>query len=185
MSHATNCIKLSRDCASVRIPSGEAYQLASGTEVFLSQELGGSFTVRTDQGLFRIEAKDGDALGRADEDGAGHPKPRDDQDRPFTEALAWEALRTCFDPEIPVNIVDLGLIYDMRSEARQDGLQRVEVKMTLTAPGCGMGPVIADEVDRKINGLEGIEEVSVQLVWEPMWTRDMMSEAAQLELGMF
>jgi len=184
MSHATNSIKLSRDCASVRIPSGEAYQLASGTEVFLSQELGGSFTVRTDQGLFRIEAKDGDALGRANEDASGHPQPGADQDRPFTEALAWEALRTCFDPEIPVNIVDLGLIYDMRSEARQDGLQRVEVKMTLTAPGCGMGPVIAGDAQEKLLNVPGVGEATVEIVWDPPWHQSMITPEGKKALGL-
>ena len=93
-------------------------------------------------------------------------------------------IKTIFDPEIPVDIVELGLIYDLSIENGKSG-REVNIKMTLTAPGCGMGPVIADEVDRKINGLEGIDNVSVELVWEPMWTRDMMSEAAQLELGMF
>ncbi|MEC7200461.1 MAG: putative Fe-S cluster assembly protein SufT [Verrucomicrobiota bacterium] len=184
MSHATNSIRLTRDCASVRIPSGEAYQLASGTEVFLSQELGGSFTVRTDQGLFRIEAKDGDALGRANEDASGHSQPGAHQDRPFTEALAWEALRTCFDPEIPVNIVDLGLIYDMRSEARQDGLQRVEVKMTLTAPGCGMGPVIAGDAQEKLLNVPGVGEATVEIVWDPPWHQSMITPEGKKALGL-
>jgi len=94
-----------------------------------------------------------------------------------------EGCRTVYDPEIPVNIVELGLIYDLRIEEIKEG-KSVEIKMTLTAPGCGMGPVIADEVDRKVNGIDGIENVSVELVWEPMWSRDMMSEEAQLELGM-
>ena len=99
------------------------------------------------------------------------------------EKQIWDQLKTCYDPEIPVDIVELGLIYDLSIENGKSG-REVSIKMTLTAPGCGMGPVIADEVDRKINGLEGIDDVSVELVWEPMWTRDMMSEAAQLELGM-
>ena len=184
MSHDTNSIKLSRDCASVRIPSGEVYQLASGTEVFLSQDLGGSFTVRTDQGLFRIEAKDGDALGRANEDGAGCPEPASHQDQPFSEALAWEALRSCFDPEIPVNIVDLGLIYDMKSEAMEGGLQRVEVKMTLTAPGCGMGPVIAGDAQEKLLNLPGVGEATVEIVWDPPWHQSMITPEGKKALGL-
>ena len=95
----------------------------------------------------------------------------------------WDQLKTCYDPEIPVNIVDLGLIYDLKIDESETG-NKVDIKMTLTAPGCGMGPVISDEVDRKVNGIDGIDHVSVELVWEPMWTREMMSEAAQLELGM-
>ena len=99
------------------------------------------------------------------------------------EQQIWDQLKTCYDPEIPVNIVELGLIYDLNIEDVEEG-KNIGIKMTLTAPGCGMGPVIADEVDRKVNGIDGINNVSVELVWEPMWTRDMMSEEAQLELGM-
>ena len=153
MSHDTNSIKLSRDCASVRIPSGEVYELASGTEVFLSQDLGGSFTVRTDQGLFRIEAKDGDALGRANEDGAGCPEPAAHQDH-------------------------------MQAEAMEGGRQRVEVKMTLTAPGCGMGPVIAGDAQEKLLNLPGVGEATVEIVWDPPWHQSMITPEGKKALGL-
>ena len=110
-------------------------------------------------------------------------KPEPETDNDFSENLVWDQLRTCYDPEIPVNIVELGLIYDLDISENDNG-KSVNIKMTLTAPGCGMGPVIADEVDRKVKGINGVQYVNVELVWEPQWNQNMMSEAAQLELGM-
>ena len=124
-----------------------------------------------------ITSENADALG-IELNEQTSSKPKGD-----LEQQIWDQLKTCYDPEIPVNIVELGLIYDLQINDLRDE-KEVTIKMTLTAPGCGMGPVIADEVDRKINGLEGVGKVSVDLVWEPMWNRDMMSEEAQLELGM-
>ena len=127
--------------------------------------------------MVQITSENADALGiELKEEETTHPKGD-------LEQQIWDQLKPCYDPEIPVNIVELGLIYDLKIEDSQEG-KEVMIKMTLTAPGCGMGPVIADEVDRKVNGLDGVENVSVELVWEPMWNRDMMSEEAQLELGM-
>ena len=128
--------------------------------------------------MVQIRAENADALGIEVKE-QEKAEPSGD-----IEKQIWDQLKTCYDPEIPVDIVELGLIYDLSMEDGKTG-KKVNIKMTLTAPGCGMGPVIADEVDRKVNGLDGVEDVSVELVWEPMWTRDMMSEAAQLELGMF
>jgi len=126
----------------------------------------------------QITAENSDALGLEITEEQASESPAGD-----IEQQIWDQLKTCYDPEIPINIVDLGLIYDLKIEESGTG-NKVDIKMTLTAPGCGMGGVISDEVDRKVNGIEGIDHVSVELVWEPMWTREMMSEAAQLELGM-
>ena len=128
--------------------------------------------------MVQIRAENADALGIEVKE-QEKAEPSGD-----IEKQIWDQLKTCYDTEIPVDIVELGLIYDLSIEDGKTG-KKVNIKMTLTAPGCGMGPVIADEVDRKVNGLDRVEDVSVELVWEPMWTRDMMSEEAQLELGMF
>ena len=128
--------------------------------------------------MVQITAENSDALGLEITEEEASESPTGD-----IEQQIWDQLKTCYDPEIPVNIVDLGLIYDLKIDESEIG-NKVDIKMTLTAPGCGMGPVISDEVDRKVNGIDGIDHVSVELVWEPMWTREMMSEAAQLELGM-
>ncbi len=171
-------IRLLRDVDAYMVPSGDEVKLLAGNLVRVTQALGGNYTVLINGNMVQIRAENADALGiEPVEEKIATPSGD-------IEKQIWDQLKTCYDPEIPVDIVELGLIYDLTIDNGDNG-KKVSVKMTLTAPGCGMGPVIADEVDRKINGLEGIEEVSVQLVWEPMWTRDMMSEAAQLELGMF
>ena len=182
MTHDNTLKELTRDCNASLIPSGDAITIKKGEMVRITQSLGTSYTVLVKGNLARIEGYDSDAIGIENN--------QDDVNADFEinddniETMVWDALKNCFDPEIPVNIVDLGLIYDCSIKKDNDSYD-VSIKMTLTAPGCGMGPVIADEVDRKVNGLDGVEDVSVELVWEPMWTRDMMSEAAQLELGMF
>ena len=145
--------------------------------VRITQALGGNYTVLINGNMVQITSENADALGFEIDTENIETTSGD------IEQQIWDQLKTCYDPEIPVNIVELGLIYDLRIEEIEKG-KSVEIKMTLTAPGCGMGPVIADEVDRKVNGIDGIENVSVELVWEPMWSRDMMSEEAQLELGM-
>ena len=171
-------IRLLRDVDAYMVPSGDEVKLLARNLVRVTQALGGNYTVLITGNMVQIRAENADALGiEPVEEKIATPSGD-------IEKQIWDQLKTCYDPEIPVDIVELGLIYDLTIVNGDNG-KKVSVKMTLTAPGCGMGPVIADEVDRKINGLEGIEEVSVQLVWEPMWTRDMMSEAAQLELGMF
>lgn len=171
-------IRLLRDVDAYMVPSGDEVKLLAGNIVKITQALGGNYTVIMNGNLVQIRAENADALGIE--------VKKQDKTEPSgdIEKQIWDQLKTCYDPEIPVDIVELGLIYDLSMEDGKAG-KKVSIKMTLTAPGCGMGPVIADEVDRKVNGLDGVENVSVELVWEPMWTRDMMSEAAQLELGMY
>ena len=171
-------IRLLRDVDAYMVPSGDEVKLLAGNLVRITQALGGNYTVIMNGNMVQIRAENADALGiEVKEQEKTEPSGN-------IEKQIWDQLKTCYDPEIPVDIVELGLIYDLSLEDGNAG-KKVRIKMTLTAPGCGMGPVIADEVDRKVNGLDGVEDVSVELVWEPMWTRDMMSEAAQLELGMF
>ena len=171
-------IRLLRDVDAYMVPSGDEVKLLAGNLVKITQALGGNYTVIMNGNMVQIRAENADALGIEVKE-QEKTEPSGD-----IEKQIWDQLKTCYDPEIPVDIVELGLIYDLSMEDGKTG-KIVNIKMTLTAPGCGMGPVIADEVDRKVNGLDGVEDVSVELVWEPMWTRDMMSEAAQLELGMF
>ena len=171
-------IRLLRDVDAYMVPSGDEVKLLAGNLVRITQALGGNYTVLMNGNMVQIRAENADALGiELKEQEKAEPSGN-------IEKQIWDQLKTCYDPEIPVDIVELGLIYDLSIEDGKTG-KKVNIKMTLTAPGCGMGPVIADEVDRKVNGLDRVEDVSVELVWEPMWTRDMMSEAAQLELGMF
>ena len=171
-------IRLLRDVDAYMVPSGDEVRLLAGNLVKVTQALGGNYTVIINGNMVQIRSENADALDM------DIPKETISDPSGDIEKQIWDQLKTCYDPEIPVDIVELGLIYDLSIEDGETG-KKVGIKMTLTAPGCGMGPVIADEVDRKINGLDGIENVAVELVWEPMWTRDMMSEAAQLELGMF
>jgi probable FeS assembly SUF system protein SufT len=172
---------LLRDCPATRIPSGEAITLAKDTRVFITQALGGSYTVATDQGLARIADVDADALGIEATAPAAAAAPHDG---PVDDKAVWDQLRTCYDPEIPVNIVDLGLVYDcvITQESGQDA--RVNVKMTLTAPGCGMGPTIAAEARSKVLTVPGVGEADVELVWDPPWNQAMISEAGKMKLGL-
>ena len=171
-------IPLIRDVNAYMVPSGDEVKLLSGNLVRITQALGGNYTVLINGNMVQITAENSDALGLEVTEEQASESPAGD-----IEQQIWDQLKTCYDPEIPINIVDLGLIYDLKIEESGTG-NKVDIKMTLTAPGCGMGGVISDEVDRKVNGIEGIDHVSVELVWEPMWTKEMMSEAAQLELGM-
>ncbi len=174
-----NRIRLIRDVEANMVPSGDKVTLVAGNLVQITQSLGGNYTIVINGNMVQISAENADALGIEIE------KPDSDNiSSEFSEQLVWDQLKTCYDPEIPVNIVELGLIYDLSIEDGEKG-KKVDIKMTLTAPGCGMGPVISDEVDRKINALQNVENVNVELVWEPQWNQGMMSEAAQLELGMF
>ena len=171
-------IPLLRDVDAYMVPSGDEVKLLAGNLVRITQALGGNYTVLINGNMVQITAENSDALGLEITEEEASESPTGD-----IEQQIWDQLKTCYDPEIPVNIVDLGLIYDLKIDNSETG-NKVDIKMTLTAPGCGMGGVISDEVDRKVNGIDGIDHVSVELVWEPMWTREMMSEAAQLELGM-
>jgi probable FeS assembly SUF system protein SufT len=173
---------LVRSVRATAIPSGEPAALEAGTTVFVAQTLGGNTTVRTAGGLFRIDGADAEALGA----GFGLPAPgaASQTVAEFSERAVWGALETCFDPEIPVNIVDLGLIYDLVVEEGPGGKKNVAVKMTLTAPGCGMGPVIAEDARRKIEALPDVGEARVSIVWDPVWTPQMISEKGRQILGL-
>jgi probable FeS assembly SUF system protein SufT len=178
---------LRRDCNAIQIPSGNIITLPAGTEVVITQSLGGSYTVAWQQGLARIADKDADALGieRAQPD-AMQPAEATavGEAGAVDEKAVWDQLKTCYDPEIPVNIVDLGLVYDCRVEPQASAGAKVNVKMTLTAPGCGMGPAIAAEARSKIMGLPGVDDADVELVWDPPWNPSMISEAGKMKLGM-
>ncbi len=176
-----SAIVLKREITATRIPQGEALILPKGTPVIITQALGGSFTVvvPSEAGLYRIDAEYADALGKEKpaEGAPGQPAGA------VSEERVWEVLKTCYDPEIPVNIVDLGLVYDLRIEQTAQGA-KVAVQMTLTAAGCGMGPVIAREAQQKISQLGGVADADVQVVWDPPWSPDKISEEGKKKLGM-
>jgi len=171
-------ILLKRDCQTIQIPSGNEITLPAGTEVVVTQSLGGSYTVATNQGLFRITDSNADALGYEKTAVPAAAAPSSQSDKVDPKAV-WDQLKTCYDPEIPVNIVDLGLVYDCVVDSNA-----VLVKMTLTAPGCGMGPVIAGEAQQKILALPNVAEADVQVVWEPAWSPDLISADGKKKLGM-
>jgi probable FeS assembly SUF system protein SufT len=177
-------IILKRDCEAVLIPAGNKITLQAGESVVITQSLGGSFTVIIRGNMARIDARDADALGQAPPTTATAEIPANPATATVSEEQVMEKLRTCYDPEIPVNIVDLGLVYDLQIQPLPDGGRRVEIKMTLTAPGCGMGPVLQQDVETKVSSIPGVKEAAVFLVWDPPWSRDMLSETAKLELGM-
>lgn len=175
-------ITLTRDVEAAIIPVGEKVTLQKGGQAYVTQSLGGSYTVIVNGNMFRIEGKDADALGlqsTVKPPGTGAPASQE-----HLEKEVWNQLRSCYDPEIPVNIVDLGLIYDCHLSPLTASSFKVDVKMTLTAPGCGMGPMLAQDVQTRLLGLEGIDDVAVELVWDPPWNQAMMTEAAKLQLGL-
>lgn len=178
----TNDIELIRDVEAIQIPSGDTVLLPLGTKVIITQSLGGSYTVATEQGLARISAKNADALGM-DKESAKKEQTGEKLTGEALEAAVWESMKAVFDPEIPVNIVDLGLVYDCVVEKEEENTV-VKVKMTLTAPGCGMGPTIAADAQSKIMSLNGVDDAQVEIVWEPAWHQDMISEAGKMQLGM-
>jgi probable FeS assembly SUF system protein SufT len=177
-------IILKRDCPAVLIPAGTKITLQAGEPVVITQALGGSFTVVIHGNMARIDARDADALGQEPAAAPVETAAAAPAAAAVSQEQVMEKLRTCFDPEIPVNIVDLGLVYDLQIQPLPDGGNRVEIKMTLTAPGCGMGPVLQQDVEAKVSAIPGVKEAGVFLVWDPPWSRDMLSEAARLELGM-
>ena len=180
-------LELARDVEVVEIPAGTRSILPAGSHVLVTQTLGGNYTVMTVDGyLFRIDGRDADALGK-------EVRPVDPRleatvepgaDVPVDEGLVQDQLRTVYDPEIPVNIVDLGLVYRCDIVQRPEGGHRVDIDMTMTAPGCGMGEYLKQDVEEKLRQVPGVADVQVNIVWEPLWDRDMMSEAAKLQLGM-
>ena len=173
---------VSRDVIATQIPSGDKQTLTEGTTLFIHQTLGGSYTVQTDFGLFRIDGKDGDAIGEETADHSVETKALADGS-PDPETV-WAQLRKVFDPEIPVNIVDLGLVYSMDIEKKEDEAYKVSVAMTLTAPGCGMGPDIAEDAKGKILLVPGVDEADVNITWEPPWNQSMISEEGKMKLGL-
>lgn len=180
---AVSTVTLQRDCEAVQIPSGQQTVLPAGTELDITQNLGGAYTVHMHGGLYRINNKDADALGIKPPAPAAGPGEARAEGEPVTEAAVWETLRTCYDPEIPVNIVDLGLVYDMGITDLPTGTKKVFVKMTLTAPGCGMGATIAGDAQVKILGLPGVEDASVEIVWDPPWHQSMITAEGRRLLG--
>ena len=174
-------VTLTRDVDAIIVPAGVPVTLRQGKTGFITQALGGSFTVYIEGNLFRIAGRDADALNKEPLLLPELPPNATDDD---VRNLVWEQMKTCYDPEIPVNIVDLGLVYLCDLAAAEDGRTNVKVKMTLTAPGCGMGPVLAGDVKNKIESLPGVAAAEVEVVFDPVWDRSMMSEAAKLQLGM-
>lgn len=176
--HEVTTVEIKRDCEAVQIPAGNAVTLPTGMVVDITQRLGGSFTVRGEGALFRVDAKDADALGITLETGqtADHEE--------LSEQMIWDALKSCYDPEIPVNIVDLGLVYDMAEEKLPNGNSKLYVKMTLTAPGCGMGPTIARDAQQKLLFLPKVEDAMVEIVWDPPWHQSMITEDGRRILGL-
>ncbi len=170
-------ITLGRECDAIEIPSGIRRSLPAGTEARVLQYLGSSYTIMIACGMFRVDVKDADALGLTPDTAAAL------QTQAFSEKLVWDELKTVFDPEIPVNIADLGLIYSCDITTRDDGGRRIDVKMSMTAPGCGMGNVLKADVESKLARLPDVKEVNVEIVFDPPWNPSRMSEAAKLQLG--
>ncbi len=174
-------VVFTRECPAIVIPSGDEVTLPEGSSGFITQALGGSFTIYIEGNLFRIAGIDADAIGK---EPLTPPEVPADATEEEIESVIWQQLRTCFDPEIPINVVDLGLIYRCEVTRADDGSRVVFVDMTLTAPGCGMGPVLMEDVREKIEIVPTIDRAEVELVFDPPWNRSMMSEAAQLEAGL-
>ncbi len=176
---------LSREVEATLIPQGTPMMLAEGETVTITHRLGGNFTVMTVNGMFRIAGKDADALG---EDTAEKDAPAAASTTaasgPLEKEALWAALKTVFDPEIPVNIVDLGLVYTLETDELETGGNRVDMQMTLTAPGCGMGPVIAEDAKTMLEGVPGVAEAKVEIVWDPPWSQDMITEEGKMVLGL-
>jgi probable FeS assembly SUF system protein SufT len=180
--NSNDLVTLTRDVEAAIIPVGNRVTLQKGEQAYITQSLGGSYTVIVNGNMFRIEGQDADALGMtpaAKPASTGAPVLQEQLEKEI-----WNQLRSCYDPEIPVNIVDLGLIYDCHITPVGSGAHKVDVKMTLTAPGCGMGPMLAQDVQNRVLGLDGVDDVAVELVWDPPWNQSMMTEAAKLQLGL-
>jgi probable FeS assembly SUF system protein SufT len=175
-------VVLERDCEAVLIPVGEKVTLPAGSSGFITQALGGSFTLYIEGNLFRIAGVDGDAIGQEPLRPPEIPEHATEED---IESVVWQQLRTCFDPEIPINIVELGLVYECKVGATDEDQWQVDVKMTLTAPGCGMGDVLVEDVKEKLEIIPTVARANVELVFDPPWNQTMMSEEARLEAGLF
>ena len=171
-----------REVRAVIVPAGTEVTLQPGQSGYITQALGGSFTVYMEGNLFRISGEDAEAIGREPVRPPELPPNATEED---VRQLAWSQMRTCYDPEIPINIVDLGLVYDCEVQGHEDGTRSVSVKLTLTAPGCGMGEILVDDVRDKIERIPTVRGASVELTFDPPWNQSMMSEAARLQTGMF
>ncbi len=181
MHHSPQTVALTRDVIGTLIPAGTKVELPPGTEATITQALGGSYTIQVEGHLFRIEGKDADALGLEPTKGPEVPENATDED---LENAVVEQLRTVYDPEIPINVVELGLIYESKLEHLPDGKRKAVIRMTLTAPGCGMGDILVQDAKTKVLQIPGIAEADIQLVFDPPWTQDRMSEAARLQTGL-
>ena len=175
-------VSLERDCDAVLIPAGDKITLPAGTSGFITQALGGSFTLYVEGNLFRIAGSDADAIGRKPLTTPDVPENATDAD---IESIVWEQMRTCYDPEIPINIIDLGLVYRCEIERTGSGGRHVHVARTLTAPGCGMGPVLMEDVREKLEIIPTVEQADIELVFDPPWNQSMMSEEARLQTGLY
>ena len=182
METTSELITMSRDCDAILIPSGDPIKLIEGTHVRITQALGGDYTLFVNGNLVKISGNDADAIGK--EIKIESEEVLRDTNTPVTEDEVWEKLRSVYDPEIPVNIVELGLVYNLSLNHKENKGSYVHIKMTLTAPGCGMGPVIAQDAETKIRSLPNVYDVLVEIVWDPIWDRDMMTDEAKLQLGM-
>src|SRR5436853_5392166 len=183
MSYKDKEFETSRELEVILIPAGQKYAIPAGTKGVITQALGGNYTIATSYGLAQVAEKDLDALGMEKPQAEAKEKSATQTNGAVSEDDVWTQLKQCYDPEIPVNIVDLGLVYDCRLIKKDDGGTRVEVKMTLTAPGCGMGPASAHDAPSKILQIDGVDEADVQLVWDPPWNQNMISEAGRMKLG--
>ena len=179
--HSSQPCQFERDCVVIIIPTGDEVTIPAGTVGYITQSLGGSFTVFVDGNLFRVAGIDADAIGKNPVLPLTLPENASDDD---VEQLVWSQMKTCYDPEIPVNIVDLGLVYSCQLKKNEQGQREVSVTMTLTAPGCGMGDIIVEDVRSKIQIIPTVQKVDVELTFEPPWNHHMMTEAARLETGM-
>jgi probable FeS assembly SUF system protein SufT len=174
-------LTLKRDVVAILIPAGTKVELPEGAQAVLTQALGGSYTVQVEGHLFRIEGKDADALGR---EVAGKPSVPENASDADIEKAVLDQLRLCYDPEIPINIVELGLVYECRVEPAPGGKRKAVIRMTLTAPGCGMGDILVADARSKVLEIPGVTEADVQLVFDPPWSQERMSEAARLQAGL-
>lgn len=180
-SRSSEPVRFERDCKAILVPAGDEVELPVGSIGYITQALGGSFTVYVEGNLFRIANDDADAIGKEPMAAPELPENASDDD---VEKVVWQQLKTCFDPEIPVNIVELGLVYEVQLTTTSDGKRNVAVKLTLTAPGCGMGETLTNDVTRVLELIPTIHEADVELTFDPPWNRDMMSDVAKLETGM-
>ena len=179
-------LELTREVDAIQIPSGDMVKLPQGLKVIITQSLGGTYTVATDFGLARINTKDADALGidpEAEKKAEADTSSNVPEDADDLTMQVWGQLKNVYDPEIPVNIVDLGLVYDCQV-VEEEGKKKALVKMTLTAPGCGMGPTIAADAQSRIMTIEDMDDAAVELVWEPAWNQGMISIEGKMKLGM-